>query len=142
MLYLYGSGSWENNRKILKVGFTDDIESREQAYKLHNPLGKMLDTREGDRILELKLHLRLKDWKVEFLDEWFYDEDPVFEIFNLDEEELDNWLWENKSTTLLDPIFPEQGTLKRLILDSLNEKFNKNYRRPYTPEELEAMKLL
>lgn len=142
MLYLFGSGSWKNDRKILKVGFTDDFDSREQSYRLHNPLGVMLDTREGDKILELKLHLRLKDWQVEFLDEWFYDEPKVYEIFQEDVESIDKWLWENRSETLLYPTMPDQGTMKRDILDSLNAKFNKNFKKPLTADEIEALKLL
>ena len=142
MLYLFGSGSWKNDRKIVKVGFTDDFSTREQSYKLHNPLGEMIDTREGDKYLELKLHIRLRDWQVEFLDEWFYDESEVFELFQIDEEELDKWLWDNRSETLLYPTMPQAGTMKREILDKLQEKFNKNFKKPYTPEELEALKLL
>lgn len=142
MLYLFGSGSYKNERKILKVGFTDDFETREQSYKLHNPLGVMLDVREGNKILELKLHLRLKDWQVEFLDEWFYDEPEVYKIFQLSEDEIDIWLWENKSETLLYPFMPDQGTMKREILDNLQQKFNKNFKKPLTSEELEALKLL
>lgn len=142
MLYLFGSGSWKNERKIVKVGFSDDIDTRIQGYKLHNPLGELLDTREGDKILELKLHLRLKDWKVEFLDEWFYDEEEVFKLFQIDVEELDNWLWENKSEVLLYPTIPEAGTMKRDILISLQQKFTDNYKKPLTSEELEALKLL
>ncbi len=125
MLYLYGSGSWENNRKIVKVGFTDDYEKRKQSYYLHNPLGKMLDSREGDEMLELKLHLRLTDWKVEFLDEWFYDEEPVFKIFQETIEEIDTWLWENRSQVLIYPTIPPSETKKRKILDELRNKYSK-----------------
>ena len=142
MLYIFGSGAYKNERKIVKVGFTDDFETREQSYKLHNPLGEMLDTREGDRVLELKLHLRLTDWKVEFLDEWFYDEPEVFKIFQMPEDEIDLWLWENKSDTLLCPCMPDIGTLKRTILDQLQEKYNKNFKKPLSESELEALKLL
>ena len=92
--------------------------------------------------LVLKLHIRLRDWQVEFLDEWFYDESEVFELFQIDEEELDKWLWDNRSETLLYPTMPQAGTMKREILYKLQEKFNKNFKKPYTPEELEALKLL
>ena len=125
MLYLYGSGSWENNRKIVKVGFTDDYEKRKQSYYLHNPLGKMLDSREVYEILELKLLLSLTDWKVEFLDEWFYDEEPVFKIFQETVEEIDMWLWENRSQVLIYPTIPPPETKKRKILDELRNKYSK-----------------
>lgn len=140
MLYLYGSGSWENERKIVKVGFSDDFSTREASYRLHNPLGKVLDTREGDKILEEKLHLRLIHFKVEFLDEWFHAEDPVFEIFNYSVEEIDQWLWENRAEVFYDPL-PGIGTLKRQILDELREKYGPKVNKP-SPEDLESLKFL
>ena len=73
MLCLFGSGEYGTKRTFLKVGYTDDLETRVKQYKLHNPGGKMIDTREGDEMLELKLHLRLTYHKEDFLDEWFYD---------------------------------------------------------------------
>lgn len=136
MLYLFGSGAWKNSRRALKVGFTDDFEKRKQQYKLYNPMGEMLDTREGDRLLEEKLHLRLIHYKVEFLDEWFYDEDPVFEIFKESIEEIDSWIWENRGECLFLPTLPSPGTLKRQILDELREK----YGNPHKP--VEGVKLL
>lgn len=124
MIYLYGSGAWSGNRKILKIGYTSDLELRKEQYKLHNPLGEFLNTREGDLKLELKLHLRLYDHKVEFLDEWFYDEEEVFKVFESDIEEIDKWLWENKAECLICPVIPLPGTLKREILDELRQKFS------------------
>jgi len=124
MLYLFGSGSYKGNRKVVKVGFTDDIETRKQQYLLHNPLGEFLGIRDGDRLLELKLHLRLEDYKVEFLDEWFYDEEEVEEIFGSTESQLNKWLWENRNTTLLDPEMPKQGTMKYEIYEELKSMFD------------------
>lgn len=140
MLYLFGSGSWKNDRKILKVGYTGDISTREQGYKLHNPLGEILDTREGDEILELKLHLRLKDYKVEFLDEWFHAEDPVFDIFNHSEEDIDKWLWENRGEIFFESL-PAIGTLKREILDDLKKKYGEKINTS-DKSDLEALKFL
>ena len=123
MLYLFGSGAWKNSRRVLKVGYTGDFDTRKQQYKLYNPLGEMLDTREGDEILELKLHLRLIHYKVEFLDEWFFDEDPVFEIFKSSVEDIDRWLWENRSDCFYSPL-PAIGTMKRTVLEDLKKKFS------------------
>ena len=83
MIYLFGTGSFRGNEKIVKVGFTDDKEEREKAYLLHNPKGEFLGWRQGDKLMETKLHLRLKDFKQDFLDEWFYYEPEVEEIFGL-----------------------------------------------------------
>lgn len=136
MLYLFGSGAWKNSRRVVKVGYTGDIETRKQQYKLYNPLGEILDTREGDEILELKLHLRLIHFKVEFLDEWFFDEEPVFKIFQESEEGIDEWLWENRNDCLLYPTIPLPGTMKRKILDELKSKFGPSIK------PIEGVKLL
>lgn len=136
MLYLFGSGAWKNSRRVVKIGYTSDIDTRKQQYKLYNPLGEILDTREGDEILELKLHLRLIHFKVEFLDEWFFDEEPVFNIFKESEEDIDKWLWENKNDCLIYPTIPLPGTIKRKILDDLRDRFG-------TPhKQVEGVKLL
>ena len=127
MLYLFGTGAWKNNRKEIKIGYTDDIETRKNQYRLHNPLGEILKTREGDELDELRLHLRLFDHKVEFLDEWFYDEDEVFKVFDQPYEEINKWLWDNRiKNTLFYPTIPSPGTLKRKILDELRKKYGGN----------------
>ena len=119
MIYLFGTGSYKDNRKAFKIGYTDKKEDRTGAYKLHNPLGEFLGWRDGDKILEEKLHLRLKDYKEEFLDEWFYSEEDVEKIFNETEEEIDRWLWDNRGDIFFASQLPAPGTIKRQILDQL-----------------------
>lgn len=119
MLYLFGTGSFKNDRKAVKVGFTDDFDTRKTQYYHHNPLGEMILTRDGDELDELRLHLRLVDFKVEFLDEWFYNEPEVYNIFTEDYKKIDEWLWENRDRTLLNPDIPLPGTLKRKLLDRI-----------------------
>ena len=123
MLYLFGIGSYKNDRKILKVGFTDDMNIRTEQYYIYNPLGEIIETRDGDRILEAKLHIRLDSYKVEFLDEWFYDEPGVKEIFSSDINDIDKWIWDNKSESLLSPNWPKKGTIKNKIFEELKSKF-------------------
>lgn len=126
MLYLFGSGAWENNRRVVKIGFSDNMEKRRVNYNHYNPLGKFLGEREGDRKDELRLHLRLYDHRVEFLDEWFYDEEEVFRVFNEDSyDTINTWLWEHRREVLLYPQIPLPGTLKRELLDDL-QKINKS----------------
>lgn len=131
MLYLFGSGSWEGNLKVLKIGYTSDIDIRKSQYKLHNPLGKFISTREGDEILETKMHLRLIHSKTDFLDEWFYDEKDVYDVFDLDEEEIDKWIWDNRAECLLSPIFPSPDSMKWKILKELERKYNKKEETEY-----------
>lgn len=123
MLYLFGSGSWKDNQKFLKIGFTSDLESRKVQYKIHNPLGEFISVREGDEMLELKMHLRLLNNKADFLEEWFYDEKEVYDVFNSDEEDINKWLWENRGECLLYPSIPSPDSLKGLILKELRELF-------------------
>lgn len=123
LLYLFGSGAWKNDRKILKIGYTSDFDNRKTPYYLYNPLGEMLDTREGDELDELRIHLRLVDFKVEFLDEWFHAEDEVFRVFKEETyKDMNNWLWEHKSETLLYPEMPLPGTMKRELLDQIRKE--------------------
>lgn len=135
MLYLFGSGSWSNQRKVVKIGFTNDIEKRKSQYKLHNPLGEFISVREGNEEDELRLHLRLYDFKVEFLDEWFYDEKEVFDVFSQDYSEIDKWLWDHKSEVLIYPQIPPPGSLKRTLLDNIKSKFR-------ISDDLNGLKLL
>jgi hypothetical protein len=124
MLYLFGSGSYKNDRKVVKIGFTDDMDLRKKNYYLYNPLGVLLGTRDGDRILEAKMHLRLSSYKVEFLDEWFYDEPEVEKVFGSGIEEIDKWIWDNRTSSLLDPAWPKKGTIKYKILEELRSKYS------------------
>lgn len=123
MLYLFGSGTYGKSKSFLKVGYTDDLDTRIKQYKLHNPGGILIDSRDGDELLESKLHLRLFYYKEDFLDEWFYDEPEVLEIFKEDEETIDKWLWDNRLEVLQSPLIPLPGTKKRKILDYLIKKY-------------------
>ena len=115
MLYLFGTGAFKSSRKAVKVGYTGDgsKEARETAYNLHNPMGEFIAWREGDRTMELKLHLRLADYKVEF-----YSEPEVETIFGSPVSDINDWLWDNRGTVFY-PL-PKPGTLKRKIYDELS----------------------
>lgn len=124
MIYLFGTGAWKNDRKAVKIGFSGNFDKRRKNYYHYNPLGEFLGEREGTEKDELRLHLRLYDHRVEFLEEWFYDEPEVFRVFQEDTyEDIDRWLWEHRGDTLLVPQIPLPGTLKREILDDLSKKF-------------------
>lgn len=117
MIYLFGSAGWDTGRKIVKVGYTSNKEERERTYNLHNPGGVFLGWRPGSEILEAKLHLRLVDWKTEFLDEWFDWDPQIMKIFGEPEGKLDRWLWTERDR-LFYPI-PAPGTKAREIFDQL-----------------------
>lgn len=96
MLYLIQSSDIDTGVKVLKIGYTDDIEKRKSQYKAHNILCKFLDTREGDEVLEKEFHLRFTDYKYPELDEWFYWHQDIIDHFHDTPEELDLWLWEKR----------------------------------------------
>lgn len=126
MIYLFGSGAWDSDKKVLKIGYSSKQDERETAYLLHNPLGKFLAWREGEKDLELKLHLALVDCKEDFLEEWFYDEDLVLERFGWPIEKLNKYLWDNREDLFFNPFIPSQGTLKRKIYDELFSLYGGN----------------
>ena len=103
MIYLFGTGSFKGETKSVKVGYTDNKEKRIKAYGMHNPKGEFLAWRPGDETLELKLHLRLQDWKEEFLEEWFVYDPEVERIFGQSEDEINRWLWENRLDVFYKP---------------------------------------
>ena len=83
-------------------------------------------TPEGEAAVERIFKPKFKDFKPDFLDEWFYYEPEVEEIFGLPEHEIDKWLWENRNDVFFDPWLPEAGSKKRKIYDELNSKYGEN----------------
>lgn len=63
MLYLIKSG------KYVKIGYTDNIRSRIQNYRTHNPTVEVLGLRDGDNSMEQKYHEIFKHRL--FQGEWF-----------------------------------------------------------------------
>lgn len=125
MIYLYGSSIYPIGKGILKIGYAKNLEERMKQYKIHNPGGKLLSSREGDEILELKLHI-LAEWKrlkLDILDEWFEDDDELISLFSWTTDKIDETIWKNRYDILITPFLPQPGTKKRKILDDLSEKY-------------------
>lgn len=78
MLYLI------EDRDYLKIGYTKDINSRWKNYQLHNCYAKLISTKEGSRMDEIKLHDLCKDYS--YKGEWYYNCEEVKNIFNTFEE--------------------------------------------------------
>ena len=55
MLYLLRSCGF-GKHSILKIGFSDDIETRTYNYLSSNPLTLIISVREGDMMLESLIH--------------------------------------------------------------------------------------
>lgn len=85
MLYLIKSPS--NCGKILKIGYTNNIEKRLKSYKSDNPDSELLATREGDEDFEHKLHKYFHRFKYTLGREWFYYNEEIVDEFSTIQEE-------------------------------------------------------
>ena len=88
MLYLIVSAVFENDEKneikysrILKIGYTKDIDNRMDTYKLHNPGIKLISTRGGDSSLENYFHKYFAKYKYPDREEWFYYNQEIIDNF-------------------------------------------------------------
>ena len=85
----------DNFHKILKIGYTSNIDSRISQYISHNFGFKLLKTREGDEELEKLLHYYFNKYliKESHNREWFeYNDEIVNEFEKLEKEELSSKL--------------------------------------------------
>ena len=80
----------DNFHKILKIGYTSNIDSRMSQYISHNFGFKLLKTREGDEELEKLLHYYFNKYliKESHNREWFeYNDEIINEFEKLEKEE-------------------------------------------------------
>ena len=85
----------DNFHKILKIGYTSNIDSRMSQYISHNFGFKLLKTREGDEELEKLLHYHFNKYliKESHNREWFeYSDEIVNDFEKLEKEELSSKL--------------------------------------------------
>lgn len=78
MIYLikgYGKGG-----ELLKIGFTDNLNSRLESYVTHTPDYELLKTREGDLNLERYLLNYFKD--LNYSGEWFRFDQKIIDKFD------------------------------------------------------------
>lgn len=85
----------DNFHKVLKIGYTSNIDSRISQYTSHNFGFKLLKTREGDEELEKLLHYHFNKYliKESHNREWFeYNDEIINEFEKLEKEELSSKL--------------------------------------------------
>ena len=73
---------------LLKIGYTNDLESRLKTYKTHNPRVELLSSREGGSELEHFLHEFFVKYSYSGQPEWFYFNDYIVDNFLL----LENYI--------------------------------------------------
>lgn len=76
MVYLIKSG------KYLKIGYTQNVETRMKVYNTYNPDFTLIDVIEGDEKLEKLLHKLFKDFKLDNRTEWFHADQFIINAWN------------------------------------------------------------
>lgn len=79
MLYLIKG--YGKNGPVLKIGFSDNWNKREEAYITHTPDYEVLGTRDGDKSLELYFKRKLEKYKYRSLSEWMYYDEEIISLF-------------------------------------------------------------
>ena len=126
MIYLIRS--YGEDKSILKIGYTDNMKKRGESYFYHNPLCKVLQSKEGDEIHEILLHLYLSSLGYNFevegkLNEWYLDIPEVIEIFNMSFEELCDKVWKSRGKAF----DLKKFKLKNYIYNSFLYLFERNH---------------
>ena len=129
MLYLIRSGNY------IKIGFTEDLDSRISQYETHNPNFEVIGIKDGNRADELEYHLYLNKLGLSVKNkvEWFfYNSDVIKELsksFNVsyDRDTVKNKKLLEKETILealeLENISKVSGNKKKPLLGYyLNEE--------------------
>ena len=122
MIYLIRTFGRGRDKTALKIGFTDNLKSRNQTYRAHNPFFEQIGIRQGDRILEAKLHLYLtaRGYKASFLDEWFVDCPEVLSLFHTKISRINRTIWRNLDALFVRADFKKSGPeIKRMIYEEL-----------------------
>ena len=73
MIYLIKSNEY------LKIGYTNNLDSRTKAYNTHNPDYEIIGTKPGTKTDETRLHKLCRNYHYD--KEWFYDTPYVREVF-------------------------------------------------------------
>ncbi len=122
MLYLIRTFGRGKNKTALKIGFTDNLKTRNQSYRIHNPFFETISTRQGDRLLEAKLHLYLtaRGFKAGFLDEWFLDCHEVLSLFHTKISKINKTIWKSRNALFVRADFKGAGNdIKKKIYEEL-----------------------
>lgn len=121
MLYLIRTFGRGKNKTALKIGFTDNIKTRSQSYRVHNPFFEPISERQGNRILEAKLHLFLTalGYKEKFLDEWFLDTPNVLKLFHSKISKINKTIWKNRNSLFSRSDFKGNNDIKCKIYEEL-----------------------
>lgn len=85
MIYLIQG--YGNVGKLLKIGYTNNLDFRLSMFKTDTPNFELISTREGDEKFEDKLHEYFKSLSYNGSYEWFYYDEKIIEGFKTLQEE-------------------------------------------------------
>lgn len=121
MLYLIRTFGRGRKKTALKIGYSGNIKARFTNYKLHNPFFEPISQREGNLVLETKIHLYLTalGYKEKFLDEWFYDCSEVLSCFHTGINKIDKTIWKHRNKLFNKKDFKDSENLKTKIYEEL-----------------------
>ena len=123
MLYLIRSFG-RGRRSYLKVGFTDNISTRMNQYRIHNPQFELISTRQGTQEEEklLQLYLSLTGYKADFLNEWFIDCPEIYQTFHIKiNSKLKKFIWRKRDKIFKISDFSNSGM--RVLFENLRKLF-------------------
>lgn len=134
MIYLIKA--YGENKILLKIGYTDNLEKRKHSYITHTPDFTLLQVREGDKTLEQDIQDYFKEFK--YNNEWFYFNDKIINEF-LSIIPPRKEIPKRKYTKLREEFFEKLNSDNYIIRKYLAKKFLKENRDNYkTVEELLA----
>ena len=108
----------------IKIGITNDYETRKKAYTQYNPDAKLIGTIEGTYNKEAKIKRDLQDYKVKNTTEWFIKNDKVLKYINrfLNGQKtarivITDQLWEKMQKIINQSMIPNPGGFFNTKLD-------------------------
>lgn len=118
MLYLIKT--YGKDKELLKIGFTDNIEYRMNQYKSCNPLFEIIDTRDGDEVIEKLFHLRFRT-NYQYTDygkEWFWYNSEIIDGFrDFTESDLLKYIWENRRLLIKEKYFSLKTPINEEVIN-------------------------
>lgn len=125
MLYLIKSAGYSSDGKyidLLKIGYASSIKNRLSAYYLHNPTCILLNTIDGEREDETRIHKHFRKYKyLEYGNEWFLYNEDIVNFFN--------------SNPDLDELEDSESLLNSELLKLLEKLCNRYFlQKVYVPE--------
>lgn len=118
MLYLIKT--YGKDKELLKIGFTDNVEYRMGQYKSCNPLFEIIDTRDGDEVIEKLFHLRFRtDYQyTDYGKEWFWYNSEIIDGFrDFTESDILEYIWENRRLLIKEKYFSLKTPINEEVIN-------------------------